>query len=202
MTGSPIGTRRLAGQGTGAPHQWRKCRSPVVHHGHPGRVGRRDHLAVATEPPGWTTAVTPARPSTSRPSGNGKKASLAPAPPRARSPALVTAISAATTRDCWPAPTPTAWPSVTTAMALDVVRPQTRQASSQIPPLRLGRRRLGDHPPARRLGQEPVGAPGPARRTEAADLPADRLRGRADSSRVALRRAVSSRGRPRRRPGP
>ena len=44
---------------------------------------------------------------------------------------MATAISAATTRDCWPAPTPTAWPSVTTAMALEVVRAQTFQARAR-----------------------------------------------------------------------
>ena len=44
--------------------------------------------ASRTDPPGWTTAATPASASTSRPSGNGKKASLAAAAPTARDPGL------------------------------------------------------------------------------------------------------------------
>ena len=114
---------------------WRSSVLEVPFAGHDhrqaGLVRRGDDLAVLTEPPGWTTAVTPASARTRSPSGKGKKASLAPAPPLARSPAFWTAISAATTRDCWPAPTPTACPPVTTAIALEVVRPQTRQASTR-----------------------------------------------------------------------
>ena len=37
-----------------------------------------------TEPPGWMTTATPAAAAASRPSGKGKKASLAHAPPVAR----------------------------------------------------------------------------------------------------------------------
>ena len=52
-----------------------------------------------TEPPGWTTAVTPALVSDSRPSAKGKKASDAAAAPWENSPALVVAMPAATTLD-------------------------------------------------------------------------------------------------------
>ena len=70
-------------------------------------------------PPGWITAVAPARPTTSRPSGKGKKASEAATVPDAASPARATASSAASTRDICPAPTPTAMPSRTSTTAFD-----------------------------------------------------------------------------------
>src|SRR3954449_12160913 len=47
--------------------------------------------ASRTDPPGWTTARTPASSSTCRPSAKGKKASEAATEPVARSPARVTA---------------------------------------------------------------------------------------------------------------
>src|ERR1700722_9433862 len=103
-----------------------------------------------TEPPGWTTAVTPASARTSSPSGNGKKASLAPAPPFARSPAFCTAISAATTRDCWPAPAPAARPPA----GDDGDRVGRRAAADapgqdEVAPFVVGGRALGHHRPVR-----------------------------------------------------
>src|SRR3989454_545631 len=71
------------------------------------------------EPPGWITAVTPARAPNSRPSGNGKNASEAMTAPRVRSAARCTASWTASTRDIWPAPTPTAAPSLNSTIALD-----------------------------------------------------------------------------------
>ena len=70
---------------TGGVDQWEKCRVPVRVHRHAGCLGRGDHLRVRTEPPGCTTARTPASVSTSSPSGNGKNASEAATEPRARS---------------------------------------------------------------------------------------------------------------------
>jgi hypothetical protein len=84
-----------------------------------------------TLPPGWITAATPAAATMSSPSRNGKKASLAAAPPRARAPALSTASLPQSTRFCWPAPTPTAMPSVTTTTALERTWAQTRHAISR-----------------------------------------------------------------------
>ena len=69
-------------------HQCRKCRSPVTTMANARLVGGRDDLAVLHRPPGCTTAVTPAAARTSSPSGNGKKASLAPAPALGRLPGL------------------------------------------------------------------------------------------------------------------
>ncbi len=91
------------------------------------RSGRRSF----TEPPGCTTAVTPASVRVSRPSGKGKNASEAAAAPFARSWALTTASWAAATRDCWPAPMPTAVPSRAMTTAFDDVRPHTRQAMTR-----------------------------------------------------------------------
>ena len=100
-------------------------------HGDPAASAAATTSASRTEPPGWTTAVTPAAASTSRPSGNGKKASLAagaargPAPPwRPRSPRPRPA-TAGRPRRRPPAP------PVARAMALEDVRPQTRQASAR-----------------------------------------------------------------------
>ncbi len=100
------------------------------HHGRAGSSAAATTSASRTEPPGWITTATPASARTSSPSGNGKKASLAATAAFARLPALRTAISAASTLLCWPAPIPTAWPEATMTMALEVVRAHTRQASS------------------------------------------------------------------------
>ena len=84
-----------------------------------------------TEPPGWITAVAPASAAASRPSRNGKNASLAHAPPRARPAAFSAAIRPASRRFCCPAPTPTAWPSFTSTMVFDVTRAHTFHANSR-----------------------------------------------------------------------
>ena len=50
----------------------------------------------------------------------------------ARGPAaFFAAISPDSTRFCWPAPMPTAWPSFTSTIAFDFTWPQMRQASSR-----------------------------------------------------------------------
>ncbi len=82
-----------------APHQWRKCLLPVNTRAMPCSSAAATSSSSLRDPPGSTTAVTPAAASTSRPSRNGKKASDAATAPRARSPALRTARSAAPTRD-------------------------------------------------------------------------------------------------------
>ena len=87
--------------------------------------------ASRTEPPGCTTAVAPASAAASRPSRKGKKASLAQAPPRARPAAFSAAIRPASRRFCWPAPMPTAAPSLTSTMVLELTAAPTRQASSK-----------------------------------------------------------------------
>jgi len=84
-----------------------------------------------TEPPGWTTARTPAEVSTSRPSGNGKYASDAATEPAARSPARATASRAASTRFTWPIPTPTVAWSAASRIALDLTARMARQANSR-----------------------------------------------------------------------
>ena len=53
------------------------------------------------------------------------------APPRARPAAFWAAISPDSTRFCWPAPMPTAWPSFTSTIAFDFTCPQMRHASSR-----------------------------------------------------------------------
>ena len=157
-------------------------------HGDAGFVGGGHHLVVPDRPAGLHHGGHPGVGQHQRPSGKGKKASLAAAPPRARSAALATAISAATTRDCWPAPTPTAWLSVTTAMALDVVRAHTFQAMARSRHcVSVGRAVVADLPVGG-LDQEPVGVldqhAGP--RAPGAGAPAARGTG-PESSRVALR---------------
>ena len=100
------------------------------HHGQPVLIGGGDDLVVPDRPPGWITAATPAAATASRPSRNGKKASLAAAPPLARPAARAAAISPGVTRFCWPPPIPTAMPSAARTMALDLTQAHTRQASS------------------------------------------------------------------------
>src|ERR1700738_3056791 len=99
------------------------------------------------------TERTPARPSVSRPSGMGKNASEAEAAPPVRSPALATASSEDSTRDIWPAPTPTAMPSRTMTTALDLTCRQTRQAISRSSTYAALRRIRDQHPDPRLLGE-------------------------------------------------
>src|SRR5579875_3186160 len=77
----------------------------------------------------WRSPVMPAAAMVSKPSRKGKKASLAPAPPRALPAALATASSPGETRFCWPAPMPTAMPLAARTIALDLTAAHTRQAS-------------------------------------------------------------------------
>src|SRR5881296_3167753 len=83
------------------------------------------------EPPGWITAVAPARATTSSPSRNGKNASDAHTVPAVSSPlsrARITARRAESTRFIWPAPTPTTWSRVVSTIAFDFACLPTRQA--------------------------------------------------------------------------
>src|SRR6185437_4688808 len=91
--GADPGRDRFAVEQDGR-HQCRKCRSPVTAMASPASSAAAITSPSLTDPPGWTTAITPAAARTRSPSGKGKKASLAPAPPLAFSPALRTAISA------------------------------------------------------------------------------------------------------------
>ena len=83
------------------------------------------------DPPGCTTARTPAWISTSSASGNGKYASLAATEPAARSPARATASRAASTRFTWPMPTPTEASLEASRIALDLTLRLARQAKAR-----------------------------------------------------------------------
>ena len=74
---------------TSQRRQWRKCRSPVNTMAMPCPSAAAITSSSRTLPPGWITAATPAATTASRPSRNGKKASLAQTPPATRSPARV-----------------------------------------------------------------------------------------------------------------
>src|SRR5579875_3210951 len=111
---------------TGQCLNWR---SPVKTIAMPCSSAAAITSASRTDPPGWATAVMPAAAMVSKPSRKGKKASLAPAPPRALPAALATASSPGETRFCWPAPMPTAMPLAARTIALDLTAAHTRQAS-------------------------------------------------------------------------
>ena len=88
--------------------------------------------ASLVEPPGEITAVIPASISTSRPSANGKNASLAATLPKARcSPARKTANRAESTRFTWPIPIPTAAKSLASKIPFDLTQRIARQANSK-----------------------------------------------------------------------
>ncbi len=61
----------------GGGAQWKKCRVPVKYIVTPAFFAASTTWSSRTEPPGWTTAFTPASVRISRPSGNGKNASEA-----------------------------------------------------------------------------------------------------------------------------
>ena len=84
-----------------------------------------------TDPPGWTTARTPASSSTCSPSAKGKNASEAATEPAARSPARVTASRAESTRLTCPMPTPTVALSLASRMALLFTARTARQANTR-----------------------------------------------------------------------
>src|SRR5699024_5832420 len=78
--------------------QCAKWRAPVRYIVTPAAFAASITGSSRTEPPGWTTARTPASVSTSSPSGNGKNASDAATAPAARSPARLTARRDESTR--------------------------------------------------------------------------------------------------------
>src|SRR5690606_23911212 len=88
-----------------AADQWKKCLSPVKYMVTPAALAAATTSSSRTEPPGCTTAETPASISTCRPSANGKNASDAATLPAARSPAPVTASWQESTRFTCPIPT-------------------------------------------------------------------------------------------------
>ena len=123
MASSPVGARAdFSGRSAG-------CRS--------GTAGRRPAAAAATtsssrtDPPGWTTARTPASSSTCSPSANGKNASDAATEPAARSPARATASRAESTRLTCPMPTPTVARSWASRIALLFTARTARQAKTR-----------------------------------------------------------------------
>ena len=97
--GPDPGGHRFAVEQDGA-HQCRKCRSPVMTIARPAPSAAAITSASFTEPPGWTTAVTPASANTSEAVGEGEEGVAGAGAALGRSPAFWTAISAATTRDC------------------------------------------------------------------------------------------------------
>ena len=84
------GHRRGASGGLRAA-QWKKCRVPVRYIVTPAASAAATTSSSRTEPPGCTTARTPASSRICGPSANGKKASDAATDPAARSPARATA---------------------------------------------------------------------------------------------------------------
>ena len=97
-------------------YQCRKCRAPVNAIAIPRSSAAAMTSGSFTEPPGWMAAVAPASAAASRPSGNGKKASLhttLPASGSFASPAFHTAMRLESTRLIWPAPVPSVRPSPT-----------------------------------------------------------------------------------------
>ena len=86
------------------------------------------------EPPGWITQVAPASTTTSRPSRNGKKASLATTVPASDRPAcwaLMLAMRAESSRLICPAPTPMVMPLAQKTIALLLTYLATFQANSR-----------------------------------------------------------------------
>src|SRR5437588_12255395 len=75
--------------------------------------------------------VAPALAISSTPSGKGKKASEAATVPRRGSTAFIAPILQESTRDIWPAPTPTDWPSRAYKIALDFTCLHTFQANNR-----------------------------------------------------------------------
>ena len=72
-------------QATLERRQCAKCRVPVRYSVTPAACAAATTSSSRTDPPGWTTARTPASRSTCSPSANGKNASEAATAPRARS---------------------------------------------------------------------------------------------------------------------
>src|SRR5262249_11247167 len=115
-------------------HQCRKCRTPVNTMATPCSSAAAITSSSRTLPPGWITALAPARATTSSPSRNGKKASEATTDPARDNPAsfaLNSATRAASTRLIWPAPIPSVRPSLQKTIALDLTYLATRHANSR-----------------------------------------------------------------------
>src|SRR4029079_10689820 len=111
--------------------QCAKWRVPVRYIGTPAAAAASTTRLSRTDPPGCTTARTPASSRTSSPSGTGKNAPEAATDPRARSPARATARRAESTRFTWPIPIPTAAPPEASRIALDFTARQARQAKAR-----------------------------------------------------------------------
>ncbi len=109
--------------------QCRKWRRPVKSMARPSSSQAAITSSSLREPPGWTTATTPALAAAWIPSGNGKKASDPMTAPRLRSPAFSLASRTESTRLICPAPTPTTLRSATYTMAFDFTRLATIQAN-------------------------------------------------------------------------
>src|SRR6266705_3793825 len=114
-----------------AGRQCQKWRTPVRYRLTPAAFAAAMTSSSRTDPPGSTTARTPASASTWNPSANGKYASLAATDPAARSPALVTASRAASTRLTWPMPIPTEARAEASRIALDLTLRHAGQANSR-----------------------------------------------------------------------
>ena len=156
--GAPGHMRRTRGLSLNRERQWRKWRSPVKTMAMPCSSAASITSASRIEPPGWTTASTPASAAASSPSRNGKKASLAHTPPAAR-PA---ACSAAMRRRVDPVLLAGADADGLAVLdEHDGVR-RTPRRTPATPTSRsshcvVGRRRLGDHLPRRAVEGDRVG---------------------------------------------
>ena len=92
-----------------AESQWRKWRMLVKTIAMPRSFAAWMTSLSRIEPPGWMAQVAPASAAAIRPSGKGKKASLATALPARERPASFAfqmAMREASMRDIWPAPMP------------------------------------------------------------------------------------------------
>ena len=171
------------------------------HDRHPPLLGRRQDLLVAPRP----SRVDHGRAARRRPRprarrGTGRTRRRRPPRPRARSPALRAAIHDESTRDIWPAPTPTVAPSFTNTIVFDFTRHATVHASSRSSHS-CGRSARGSRPPSNRRASRRA-CRGPARahrrgagRTSEADSPEHGCRDDAQVGSVRERRGRGGRER-------
>ena len=155
-------------------------------------------------PPGCTTTATPARGGRLDAVGERvERVARARRRPRPVRRPCVAAISAESTRFCWPAPMPTAWPSLTSTMALRLHVAADPPGQLGVAPLPLGRGDLRSRPASRRGRSRSGAAPAPGSRPRSG---ARRARARSGRRRLeqpgvpALARSARRRCR-RRRPG-
>ena len=174
--------------------QCRKCRSPVSSIARPGGVGRRDDLCVADRAAGLDDARSRRRRRARRGRRRRGRTRRTPPPrPRRARPPWRRRAPPRRPVDCWPAPMPTATPSFASTIALDDVRPHTRQASDEVGELGSRSARASSRPPRPRAAARTRRGPGRARcRRSCAARWSAGPGGGAVSSRVALRRATSS----------